>query len=521
MKILLLEDDTFFANQIVNIVLGDKKLNIEMQHRHLLSETLDFLSENQIDLIICDLNVTDSHGLDTFIKLHQAYRDTPIIILSGDEDEALALKAVKIGAQDYLMKREVKANLLIRSIQYAIQRKNERLQAEAALKRSAEELRRRNQDLINTNEKLQDEITRRIKVEQALKASEEELRLIFDNSPDTFIRVDADKNVLYSNKINIEIINKHLSHNLEKLFEEANSVEFQNALDSVIKDRKIISIETYLEKSNRWHNIRFIPIEINNEFDSAIIISADITEEKQNEIKLKELNGTKDKFFSIIAHDLRNPLGSMLSMTEFLNENYYSFSELEKQDFLSEVSKASKKLFELLENLLIWSKSQRNILTCNQQYADINLLILNIFELTKIQADNKNIQMINDLPANTFLYFDINMINTVLRNLITNAIKFSHDGGTIRILGKNIIQNNKNMMVISVIDNGIGMSKEIQSKLFRLDVPYTEIGTAGEKGTGLGLILCKEFIDKNGGTIWVESELNKGTTFSFTLPKNP
>ncbi len=516
MKILLLEDDTFFANQIVNIVLGDKKLNIEMHHRHLLSETIDFLAKNQIDLIICDLNVTDSQGLETFIKLHQSYRDTPIIILSGDEDEALALKAVKIGAQDYLMKREVKANLLIRSIQYAIQRKNERLQAEAALKRSAEELRRRNQDLINTNEKLQDEITRRIKVEQALKASEEELRLIFDNSPDTFIRVDADKNVLYSNKINIEIINKHLSHNLEKLFEEANSLEFQNALDSVIKDRKIISIETFLEKSKRWHNIRFIPIEINNEFDSAIIISADITEEKQNEIKLKELNATKDKFFSIIAHDLRNPLGSMLSMTEFLNENYYSFSELEKQDFLSEVSKASKKLFELLENLLIWSKSQRNILTCNQQYADINLLIQNIFELTKIQADNKNIQMINDLPANTFLYFDINMINTLLRNLITNAIKFSHDGGTIRILGKNIIQNNKNMMVISVIDNGIGMSKEIQSKLFRLDVPYTEIGTAGEKGTGLGLILCKEFIDKNGGTIWVESELNKRTTFSFT-----
>ena len=182
MKVLLLEDDPFFANQIVNVLCGERKITYQVEHKATAGEAIEYLQSNIIDIAIIDLNLPDSKGLDTFIKIHQAQRDIPVIILSGDEDELLALRAVKIGAQDYLMKRDVKSNLLIRAIHYAIQRRLERKQAEQALKNSAEELKNRNEELSDANKKLQIEIANRKKAEEDLKISQSNLNVIMEHA---------------------------------------------------------------------------------------------------------------------------------------------------------------------------------------------------------------------------------------------------------------------------------------------------------------------------------------------------
>lgn len=230
---------------------------------------------------------------------------------------------------------------------------------------------------------------------------------------------------------------------------------------------------------------------------------------------LNELNATKDKFFSIIAHDLKNPLGAFKHSTEIL---YKEFDYLESDEirlYIEELFKSSNQVLELLENLLTWSRSQRGKIPYSPVEVPLNFIINNNFDLLKMNADKKKIQLVNALNEEVFVYADINMISTILRNLISNAIKFTRENGIIKVYGQ---KYDDDFFQVTVEDNGVGIDPENIDKLFRIDSHYTTVGTTNEQGTGLGLIICKEFIEKHNGRIWVESQLGIGTKFHFTLP---
>lgn len=236
--------------------------------------------------------------------------------------------------------------------------------------------------------------------------------------------------------------------------------------------------------------------------------------QKQNR-ELEDLNATKDKFFSIIAHDLRNPFAVILSTTEFISNQDYVFTKEELIDFSKDINITAKSLFNLLENLLTWARAQRGTIPFEPDNFIVNDVVQNTIYVHTPQAEAKNIRIEGKVDKDLICFGDKNMASTILRNLLSNAIKFTSIGGVIRITAK---KTDNNFVEFSVIDNGIGIPPENINKLFRIDVNVTTLGTTAEKGTGLGLILCKEFTEKNGGKIHVESELGKGSTFIFTFP---
>ncbi|MBK6266306.1 tetratricopeptide repeat-containing sensor histidine kinase [Marivirga sp. S37H4] len=236
---------------------------------------------------------------------------------------------------------------------------------------------------------------------------------------------------------------------------------------------------------------------------------------EQNE-QLQELNATKDKFFSIIGHDLKGPLNSLTSFSSLLMHHTESLSKEEIQMLATDLDKSLKNLFALLENLLEWSRSQTGNIEFNSELFDLTELLNKNALLLKQQAENKKITVAVKTTEPVAVKAHENSINTVIRNLLSNAIKFTPEGGQIHLS----ITEKTNQWVVSVSDNGVGMPPEVVEKIFRLDTKHSTQGTAKEKGTGLGLILCKEFVEKNGGEIWVKSEEGKGSVFHFSLPKN-
>lgn len=234
-----------------------------------------------------------------------------------------------------------------------------------------------------------------------------------------------------------------------------------------------------------------------------------------SEKNLQRLNKTKDKFFSIIAHDLKNPFNSLLGFTEMLSRNYKELSREQIYSYIDIINKSAINLYQLLENLLEWSKSQ----TGNIKYSPARFRIKNIAEseISTVQsyADSKNIKIGMNISTDTSAYADKSIISSVIRNLLNNAVKFTHHGGEIIISAS----ENENYIELSVSDNGIGIGPREQKKLFNLEYNITTSGTNDEKGTGLGLLLCKEFIEKSGGKLWVDSKVGEGSKFTFRIPK--
>ncbi|MFP4555525.1 MAG: ATP-binding protein [Bacteroidales bacterium] len=231
--------------------------------------------------------------------------------------------------------------------------------------------------------------------------------------------------------------------------------------------------------------------------------------------ELEALNSTKDKFFAIIAHDLKNPFSTVLGLSELLAKEFENFDSESLRNFITQIYKYSNNTFNLLENLLQWSMVQTGRMPLRPKMVNMKSIIEENVELLSGNAKNKNIDIhvvsCNDCTA----YVDVNQITTVVRNLISNAIKFTPTNGNIEIT----VESKDDYWKIVVKDNGIGIAKDDLDKLFLIDSNPTTIGTSQEEGTGLGLILCKEFVERNGGEIWVESKVDQGSTFSFTVPK--
>jgi len=236
---------------------------------------------------------------------------------------------------------------------------------------------------------------------------------------------------------------------------------------------------------------------------------------KKAQQDLKEANATKDTFFSIIAHDLKNPFGALITLSDVLVKDYDFLDDEKRKELIQIISDSSDNIYKLLENLLNWSRMQTGGIEWRPENIDLHKLADDNVSLLKTAAENKNITLASDFDTDTAVFADVEMITMVFRNLITNAVKFTPKGGEIRITSKTL----GNLEEIAISDTGVGISEDDIKKLFRVDEKHSTRGTEREKGTGLGLILCKEFIEKNGGEIRVESEPGKGSTFKFTLPE--
>ncbi|MDD4604262.1 MAG: ATP-binding protein [Bacteroidales bacterium] len=245
-----------------------------------------------------------------------------------------------------------------------------------------------------------------------------------------------------------------------------------------------------------------------------IIRQKEKLEEQKKE--LIELNTTKDKFFSIIAHDLRSPITTLITLSEILRTDLDLLTPEQTHEILSGLYDLSKNYLKLLDNLLQWSRIQTGRMEPSPEKFDISSLLVEVTNFYKITAVEKKVNLICTTDTPMFIFADKNMIKTVLRNLISNALKYTAIDGTVE---SGLIQK-ENGVEIYVKDTGLGMTSDQVSKLFRLDSTYSTLGTANEKGTGLGLILSQEFIDKNGGKIWVDSEKGVGSTFHVSLPQN-
>lgn len=285
---------------------------------------------------------------------------------------------------------------------------------------------------------------------------------------------------------------------------------FSNRLNTLI----LTSIRTF----ESLYAVERSRIELEEKYKKTIeILNYKKEELQQNELKLQQANATKIKFLSIIAHDLKNPLQAISLASYFLEKKYLKQPNHDREayNYIKDISFTVKQLTDLLENILLWSKTQDNAIICKQEYLDLSISADVVVNFYKITASSKNIDLTSDIPAESVVVADKNMIDTIFRNLVSNAVKFTPPGGKIKITSK----EDRNFITVSVSDTGIGISEADIDKLFKIEIQYTTIGTSSERGTGIGLILCKEFVEKLGGDIWVDSKLGNGSSFKFTVPK--
>ncbi len=299
----------------------------------------------------------------------------------------------------------------------------------------------------------------------------------------------------------------NLHYNLYELYSELG--DYKKALEHHIKYS-----DTTEKIFNRKLNEKLAKIEFKNQLK---------VKEKEAEIyrlkniELKKANASKDRFFSIVAHDLKSPFAVIISFIHILKNGFDRYDKKRILSMIDELDISVNNTFKLLENLLEWSRMQSGVIKYNPKKFDINILIQSVIRQKRQNASQKGIKLSSKFETNEQMIFaDRNMIETVVRNLVNNAIKFTPTQGEITVSSK-VIENN---IKISVKDTGVGISEKNLSRLFKIDSNFSTYGTNNEKGTGLGLILCKEFVEKNHGNIFVQSKEGIGTEFYFLLPAN-
>ncbi len=264
---------------------------------------------------------------------------------------------------------------------------------------------------------------------------------------------------------------------------------------------------------------RLLEEKVRQRTEELVFLNTDLQMHKEelqtNNETLQHLISTKDRLFTIIAHDLKNPLNALIGFSDLLVRNWSRYTDDKKQQFVGLINTSSNNLFLLLENLLDWSRSQTGEITVLPKLISLSDVIVENVNLLKVQADKKEICLIDKTVLSVNAFVDMNMINTVVRNLLSNAIKYTPSGGDISLL---VEPADDGMVSLSIKDTGVGMEQKHVDTLFKISENISTPGTAQEKGTGLGLIVCKEFVDKNNGQILVFSELGKGTQFRILLP---
>ena len=345
------------------------------------------------------------------------------------------------------------------------------------------------------------------------------------------ILIHQDGSIVYSNRIAIEVFKGSQANDLQG---NPISSRFHKDYQQVLQQRFTELVEKALFSSAIdvkciRLNGEIFEAEVQNSFtiykDKPAIITQ-LIETTARKLRRKaiadksedvhKLIVARDKFFAIIAHDLRGPLGGFMALAEVLADSTYELPEEEKRQMIAEMVVSSRNTFNLLESLLEWAKMDLNLVDFNPSVLNVQYLCLNTYSILEESVKAKSLEFKIDIPEDIMVYADPDMLQSIFRNLISNAIKFTHDNGCVSLYCKQV---NSNKIEIFVEDTGIGMSNKICENLFDLTSKVKRLGTNGEKSTGLGIHLCKQFIEKNGGEFNVKSIENQGSIFSFTLPK--
>ena len=386
---------------------------------------------------------------------------------------------------------------------------------------------------------LKEDITERRKVEKALQDSEALLRSFFDLPLIGHAITSLEKGWLEVNASLCNMLGYTKAELLPMTWDELTHPDDLAA--DVAQFNRVMAGETdgyAIEKRFICRDGHFIDthmaVQCNRNADLSInyfmAVIVDISDRKKIENQLKQMaeqlslanedlvrvNAEKDRFFSIIAHDLRSPFGAFLNLTRLMAEDLNNLSLVKIQKLATTMSKSAAKLYDMLENLLEWSRMQRGITTFEPENMILKNKINSFIQVHCESANDKQININIDVPDNLHVYADERMLQSTIRNLLSNAIKFTPKGGQITI---GAVSDRDQPVVVSIRDNGIGMNQKMVDNLFRIDENVSRPGTEGESSSGLELLLCKDFIEKHGGRIWVESEVNKGTVFYFTMPK--
>jgi len=377
---------------------------------------------------------------------------------------------------------------------------------------------------------LVDEITEQKKAELEIQKSENHFRSIWENSFDGMRVIDENGIIRSVNKAFCDIVKKTkdelVGNHYSIIYEEGLRNNFSLKGKENLKSKNVpVHYERHLQfwdRSHVWFEVVNSFIEISDDENYLLSIFRNISERKLADEKisiyleeLKELNKSKDKFFSIVAHDLKSPFQGLLGLSEILIEDYSEMSDEQIIQYLKMIRTTTKDVYRLIENLLEWSRLQTGRMEYKTEKQNLSQLIDGVINLIIPTASKKNLQLYNQVHRNNYVFADTNMLNSVVQNLISNAVKFTRDYGVIAISSI----EKEEFLEICVADNGVGMSKKDVGKIFKMDEHFSTKGTKDELGTGLGLLLCKELVEKHGGNIWVESELDKGTKFRFTIPK--
>lgn len=351
---------------------------------------------------------------------------------------------------------------------------------------------------------------------------------VFEETVDAIIITDgSSEKIIDVNKAACELLgrdkNSIIETHLFNYFEDETLSEIKKTpsqitmYGSVLSDRKVktksgqlipvdLTINTFSENGNNYVMTTLRDVSERIKYENEIVA--------MNE-ELSKTNASKDKLFSIIAHDLKNPISALMSLSEMMASESETISPEEVNEFTGMIKNLSKNTYELLENLLNWARVQTKNIEIEKKEIDVRDLVDKISEVLKPSANLKSISINNLVDADFKIYADENMINAVIRNLISNAIKFSKENSSIKIR----TGTNKNMNQVTVSDEGVGMEESYVKDLFKVDVYTSRYGTKKEKGTGLGLVLCNEFVKLHDGNIIVKSEVNKGTEFRIQIPK--
>ncbi|MBB6273925.1 PAS domain S-box-containing protein [Pedobacter cryoconitis] len=355
-----------------------------------------------------------------------------------------------------------------------------------------------------------------------LKDNEEKYRTLAENLPELIFRFDRSFRCLYANSALEEFLpHKHVSYAGKKLSHLGFPVSFENLLIRMLievrqtRTTREINFDLNEDSYVKSFSIQIIPeYGLENHEETYLVICYDITDFRNTEKRLQELNATKDKFFSIIAHDLRNPFTSLISFSELIYKNVNRLSLEKIENLAFRMNDSAKQAYTLLENLLHWSKMQTGVLEPDLQELNVEDILEEMKNVSSSIAIAKGIEIKIEKVCPDKILADRQMMNTVLRNIIANAIKFSHANGNIVLTA----HKHQEAILFAVKDSGIGIEKENIERLFKMDSSFSTPGTQNERGTGLGLRLCREFVEISGGSIWLESEPGLGTTIYFTVP---